>query len=118
MTITVEYLSFVGEVERRHRNVLQEDILPYIHLGPVGDREHTEVFAHILSAVEDVPEFWALVLRIPLSELVTMTEEASLVDAFLHAAHDEFGSEFLRQFITILDGFLEVMSRVDVEQRE
>ena len=43
---------------------------------------------------------------------------SSLVDAFLHAAHDEFGSEFLRQFITILDGFLEVMSCVDVQQRE
>ena len=42
----------------------------------------------------------------------------SLVDAFLHAAHDEFGSEFFRQFITILDGFLEVMSCVDVQQRE
>lgn len=105
------------------------------------------------------------VIRVPLSELVTMTEEtflgtclllissgttdgciefiflqgieqgsglqfvagsiitrfflhSSLVDAFLHAAHDEFGSEFLRQFITILDGFLEVMSCVDVQQRE
>ena len=43
---------------------------------------------------------------------------SSLVDAFLHAAHDEFGSEFLRQFITIQDGFLKVMSRVDVQQRE
>ena len=129
----------MGEVERRHRDVFQEDILPYIHLGPVGDREHTEVLAHVLSAVEDVPELRALVLRVPLSEFVTMTEEAflgtsfflissgttdgciefiflqgveqgsglqfvagsiitrfflhsSLVDAFLHAAHDEFGS--------------------------
>lgn len=43
---------------------------------------------------------------------------SSLVDAFLHAAHDEFGSEFLRQFITILNGFLEVMSCVDMQQRE
>ena len=76
------------------------------------------MLAHVLSAVEDVPELRALVLRVPLSELVTMTEEASLVDAFLHAAYDEFGSEFLRQFITILDGFLEVMSCVDVQQRE
>ena len=46
------------------------------------------------------------------------TLHSSLVDAFLHAAYDEFGSEFLSQFITILDGFLEVMSRVDVQQRE
>ena len=43
---------------------------------------------------------------------------SSLVDAFLHATHDEFGSEFLGEFVTILDGFLEVVTRVDVEQRE
>ena len=36
------------------------------------------MLAHVLSAVEDIPELRALVLRVPLSELVTMTEETFL----------------------------------------
>ena len=45
-------------------------------------------------------------------------EEKARAKERFFSHRDEFGSEFLRQFITILDGFLEVMSCVDMEQRE
>jgi len=46
--------------------------LPDIHFCPVRDREEAEVFAVLLSAIEDVPEFWALVLWLPFAEVVAV----------------------------------------------
>lgn len=76
LAVALKDLPLVGEVEAGHVYLLLQDILPDIHLGPVGDGEDTEVLAHRLATIEDVPQFRSLVFGVPLSELVAMTEEA------------------------------------------
>ena len=72
-----DYFAFFRKVEFWDSDVFLEYVLPYVHLGPVRDREHTEVFSHTLLTVEQVPELWALVLRIPLTEVIAVREEAT-----------------------------------------
>ena len=74
----VEHLALVGEVEVWDVDVLQRDVLPDVHLRPVGEREHPERLADVLVAVVEVPELGALVLRVPLPEAVAVGEEALL----------------------------------------
>ena len=62
LAVALKDLPLVGEVEAGHVYLLLQDILPDIHLGPVGDGEDTEVLAHRLATIEDVPQFGPLVL--------------------------------------------------------
>src|SRR5438270_2487473 len=44
------------------------DVLPHVQLGPVGKRKDADALALIDPAVVEVPQFRALVLRVPLAE--------------------------------------------------
>ncbi len=74
--VAFEDFAFVGEVDGWERDFLTFDVHPDVHFGEVGEREDTEVFAGIFAAVEEVPEFGALVFWIPLAEVVAVGEEA------------------------------------------
>src|SRR5665213_3820498 len=69
-----------GVIERHDRNVLAPDVLPDVEFGPVGEREDADVLALIHPGVVEVPEFGALIFRIPLAKLI-----AEGIDAFLGA---------------------------------
>ena len=56
------------------------DVVPHIHLGPVGEREDADAFAGMDAGVIEVPQLGALVLGIPLTGTV-----AKGVDALLGA---------------------------------
>ena len=81
--------------------MLALDIHPHIHLGEVREREDAEMLAGLVSPVEEIPEFGALVFGIPLAELITVRKEALLgAGLFLiTAAATEAGVEFV-----LLDG--------------
>ena len=60
----------VREVDRRQLDLLVVDVLPDVELGPVRQREHADVLALAVAAVVEAPQLGALVLRVPLAELV------------------------------------------------
>jgi len=68
----------VGEVDRRQFEAFALDVLPDIHFRPVRDREGTDVLALVAAGVVQVPQLGALVLRIPLTELVAETHNPFL----------------------------------------
>ncbi len=72
--------ALAGEVEVDDRDVLFVDVLPDVHLGPVGKREDADAFAGVDARVVEVPKLGALVLGIPLAGTI-----AEGVDAFLGA---------------------------------
>src|SRR6478672_592586 len=76
--VPVEDLALVGVVERRERDVLTLDVAPDVDLGPVADREDADVLARTVPGVEEVPQLGALVLRVPLTELVAEADDALL----------------------------------------
>ncbi len=72
--------ALAGEVEVDDGDVLFVDVLPDVHLGPVGKREDADAFAGVDARVVEVPKLGALVLGIPLAGTI-----AEGVDAFLGA---------------------------------
>src|SRR5436309_4560145 len=79
-------------VDRGHGEALALDVLPHIELRPVADGEHSHVFALRHAGVVEVPQLRALVLRIPLAELVAEREYALLgARLFLVAARPADG---------------------------
>ncbi len=76
--IALEHVALVREIQTRQRDSFRDDVLPDVQLGPVREREHAKVFAGKLAAVVEIPQLGTLVLRVPLSEHVTMREDALL----------------------------------------
>ena len=76
--VPLEHAAGVREVDGRDLQLLPADVLPDVQLGPVGQREHPDVLAHADPGVVDVPQLGALVLRVPLAELVAEREHPLL----------------------------------------
>ena len=66
----------VGKIQSGQSDLLLAEILPDVHLGPVAQGENAKVLAVFFPSVEDVPEFGPLVLRLPLTEVIPVTEES------------------------------------------
>ena len=81
-----EHFSWLGEVERDDGNFFEMDVVPDIELGPVGEREDADAFAGADAAVEEGPQFGALVFRIPLASGVAEGEDALLGAGFFFVA--------------------------------
>src|SRR5262249_23380990 len=73
-----DHLPFAGVVERIDRDFLQIDVLPYVELGPVRERKHTDGCLRAEPGVVEAPELWTLVLGVPLPEFVADRKEALL----------------------------------------
>ena len=80
-TVAFDIGALGGVIERHQRNVFRLDVTPDVHFGPVGEREGAHAFALADHAVVDVPQFRALVARVPF-----MVGRAEGIDAFLGAA--------------------------------
>src|SRR3954449_5959810 len=76
--LPVDDLPLLGEVQRRDLDLLLGDVAPDVQLGPVGQREHPDRLTEVDAAVVQVPELGALVLRVPLAELVAEGEDPLL----------------------------------------
>src|SRR5436305_5481555 len=76
--VTLEHLTLVREVDGGDLELLLVDVLPHVQLRPVRQREHTHVLALADAAVVEVPQLGALVLGVPLPELVAEGEHALL----------------------------------------
>src|SRR5258705_8310814 len=66
----------MAEIDRRNFQLLLMDELPNVHLGPIAERKSPHVFPRMDARIIKVPNFRALVLRIPLPETVAKAEEA------------------------------------------
>ena len=82
-------------------DALAADVVPDVELGPVRQREDPHVLALVDAAVVEAPQLGALVLRVPLAELVAVGVDALLGAGLLlvAAAAAERGGEAL-----LLDG--------------
>src|SRR3954469_21125042 len=76
--VAPEHLALVREVDHRQLEPLARDVLPHVELGPVRDREHTDVLALPDPRVVEIPELGALRARVPLTEVVAEAEDALL----------------------------------------
>ena len=66
------------EIDARDLELLALDVFPHVHLGPIADGENAHVFALIQPTIVEIPNFRALILRIPLAKTIAETEEALL----------------------------------------
>ena len=64
-TVLLDDFAFGGEVQRHDWNLFQIDVLPDVQLGPIRQREDADGFALLHFAVIDIPQFGALILRVP-----------------------------------------------------
>lgn len=71
-----EHSPLMSEVEAGEGDFLFLDIHPDVHFRPVAEREDAEMFAVVFASVEEIPEFWPLILGVPLAEIVAMAEES------------------------------------------
>ena len=71
---------------RHDRDLLDVDVLPDVHLGPVREREDAQALAGMNARVVEVPQLRALVLGIPLALFVAEGEDAFLGAGFLFVA--------------------------------
>ena len=76
--VAAEHLAAVGEVQRRQLDLALGDEPPDVELGPVRQREHAQVLAAVVAGVVDAPQLGALVLRVPLAELVAVRDDPLL----------------------------------------
>src|SRR3954453_16332876 len=76
--VAAEHVALVREVDLRELEILARDVLPDVELGPVRDREHTDVLALADARVVEVPQLGALCARVPLAEVVAEAEDALL----------------------------------------
>ncbi len=76
--VAFDDLALVGEVDRRQFEVLQFDVAPDVELGPVGQREHPDLFALLDPPVVERPRLGPLRARVPLAELVAEAQDAFL----------------------------------------
>ena len=70
--------AVMREVERRQGDVLTEDVVPHVELRPVVQGEDAEVLAWRVHTIEQIPKLGALVLGVPLAEVVAVGKEAFL----------------------------------------
>ncbi len=78
--VALDDQALFGEIERHDRYILGLDVAPDIDFGPVRQRKDPDALALADLAVIDVPEFRALIARIP-----AMVRRAEGIDAFLGA---------------------------------
>ena len=76
----------LGEVEIDDGNVFLVDILPDIHLRPVGERKDADALARMDAGVVEIPQLGALILRVPLTGRVAEGVDALLGAGFLFIA--------------------------------
>ena len=81
-SIALDAYALVRKVKVGNVNLFVHNVLPNIHFRPVAQRKDTEVFALVLAAVKQVPQFGALVFGVPLSKLVAVRKNRSLARAF------------------------------------
>src|SRR5262249_40567391 len=70
-----DHVAFAGVVEGIDGNLLEIDVLPHVELCPVRERKDADRLPWADPGVVETPEFRALVLGIPLTELVSKREE-------------------------------------------
>ena len=67
-----------GRSRSRAARCLPRDVVPDVELGPVREREDADALARVDAPVVEAPQLRALVLRVPLAELVAEGEDALL----------------------------------------
>ena len=69
-------IALVSVVEAGKHDAFTIHVHPNVHLGEIGQREDTEIFTCLHPPIEEIPQFGALVLGIPLAEVIAVGKEA------------------------------------------
>src|ERR1044072_7607947 len=72
-------VALLREIHRDHGNLLDVDVVPHVQLGPVRQRKHADALARPNPAVQEMPVFRELTLRVPLALLVAQGKDGSLL---------------------------------------
>ncbi len=64
------HISFMGKINRWQFNFFPSYIIPDIEFCPVADWKNAHIFSFLNFTIVDIPEFWSLSFRIPLSEFI------------------------------------------------
>src|SRR4051812_17912519 len=70
-------------IQRHDLDLLLEDVLPHVELGPVGQREHADALAPALADIVQRPQLGPLALGVPAVVFVAEAEDALLGPALL-----------------------------------
>ena len=95
----------LGEIKIDYRDFFFVNVLPNVHLRPVGERKDANAFAGMNAGVVEIPQLGALVLRIPLTGRV-----AEGIDALL-------GARFFFIAARAAEGRIEVVVAQRIQQR-
>ena len=63
--------------------MLSVDVLPNVQLCPIREREDSNTFSRVFSAVIEIPKLWALIFRVPSVRFISKGENALFSSAFL-----------------------------------
>jgi hypothetical protein len=64
---TDEHGTLFGKIQRHDRDVLGVNVLPHVKFSPIREWKDPEAFTCMKAGIKDVPEFWTLVSRVPLT---------------------------------------------------
>src|SRR5262249_40376347 len=79
-------VSFACVIQRVDGNFLEIDVLPDVELRPIRQRKDANRLFRADPAVVEIPEFGALILWVPLTELVSEGKETLLCTGLLFVA--------------------------------
>ena len=66
--VTKNDIALLGEVKRNDGNLFRVNVEPHVEFGPIGKRKYANAFPFVEARVENIPQFRALVLRVPLAQ--------------------------------------------------
>ncbi len=81
-----QHLALLGVIHGNDGDLLGVDVLPDVHLGPIGKRKDAQALARMNARVKQIPQFGPLVLGIPLALFVAERKDALLGARFLLVA--------------------------------
>src|SRR5215469_18212358 len=79
-------LALTSVVKRNDRNVFRMDVEPHVELRPIRQRKNANALRFLDARVKKIPEFGALILRVPLAMRITKGVDALLGTGFFLVA--------------------------------
>ena len=78
LAVAANASAVMAEINCGNFELFLIDVFPDVHLRPIAQGKYAHMFARINACVVEVPDFRALIFRVPLAEAVAETEETLL----------------------------------------
>src|SRR5258706_187488 len=67
-SVSQHRFAFFREIQGHNRNTFRFDIEPDVQLRPLRQRKIPNAFVFVNPRIENIPQFWPLILRVPLPQ--------------------------------------------------